>query len=280
MNPTELFSELRGEWTATIALVILVLVSRHLLVRFVRRGEAEADTKRRWLAQLRTAAGLALLFGLLVIWAEELRTVALSLVAVAVALTIATKELILCLSGSLLRAAARAYAIGDRVQVGGVRGDVIDIGALSTRLLEVDDATHRRTGRSITIPNSQLLDKVVLNESFAGSYMLNVITVPVENGARWHEHESLLLAAAAAECREFLEDARAHIMQVSVAEGLDAPIVDPSVSLVLDSPEKMLLTLRFPTPIRRSNRVGQAILRRYLEAAEKLHSQEPPSDSE
>jgi hypothetical protein len=57
------------------------------------------------------------LFGLLSIWAEELRTLAVSLIAFAVAAVIATKELILCASGPLVRAAGDADGIGDRIEI-------------------------------------------------------------------------------------------------------------------------------------------------------------------
>jgi small-conductance mechanosensitive channel len=275
------FSEaLMGEWIATLSLVVSVLVFRGLLARFVRDSQVSADVRRRWLVQVRTGAVLTLLFGLVVIWAQELRTVAFSLVAVAVALTIATKELLLCLSGALLRTSSRAFSVGDRVQIGSFRGDVIDIGALSTKVLEVDDATNRRTGRAITVPNSMFLDKPTLNETFAASYVLSVLTVPLPKGADWTAHEQVLLHAAIEECRPFLEEAKAQIKRSSRLEVLDAPVVDPTVSLLLDKAEEVRLQLRFPAPVRRSHRVAQAILKRYLVGRPAPAKAEPVKDEE
>lgn len=260
-----LLTDLPGEWVATAALIVLVVLLRQLSARFIRQSGVDADARRRWLVQVRTGAILTLVFGLAVIWAQELRTVALSLVAVAVALTIATKELLLGLSGALVRTSSRSFSIGDRIQVGTFRGDVIDVGALTTQVLEVDDVTNRRTGRAITVPNSMFLDKPVVNETFAGSYVLNVLNVPLAKGVDWRKNEAILLDVAREECASFMDEAIRQIEKASVQRGLDTPIVEPTVSLVLEKPGEVTLAIRFPTPVRMSNRVAQAILRRYLE---------------
>src|SRR5690606_33971720 len=84
------------------------------------------DVRRRWVVVLRNASVLLLILGLLSIWAEELQTLAVSLIAFAVALVIATKELILCASGAVVRAAGDAYGVGERVEINGLRGEVVD----------------------------------------------------------------------------------------------------------------------------------------------------------
>jgi small-conductance mechanosensitive channel len=65
-----------------------------------------------------------LLLGLVLIWAPQLWTFALSLAAVAVEIVVATKEMILCISGSLMRASPRAFSVGDWIEVADVRGEV------------------------------------------------------------------------------------------------------------------------------------------------------------
>jgi small-conductance mechanosensitive channel len=186
--------------------------------------------------------------------------------AVAVAVTIATKELLLCLSGAVMRTSSRSFTIGDRIQVGTFRGDVIDIGALSTKLLELDELTHRRTGRSISLPNSMFLDKPVLNETFAGRYVLALLSVPLTKGTSWIEAEHQLLEAATEVCAPFLPEATELIIGLSKKEGLDPPVVQPTVTLVAEKADEVKLVLRFPTPVRQSSSVSQQILRRFLEA--------------
>jgi small-conductance mechanosensitive channel len=261
------FGERAGQWIASLALIASVVVLRGVVVRILRQSQLTAESRRRWFVQLRTAAILAVLFGLAVIWAAELRTVAFSLVAVAVALTIAVKELLLGLSGALVRTSSRAFSVGDRIQVGDFRGDVVDMRALSTQILEVDESTNRRTGRAVTLPNSLFLDKAIVNETFASNYVLSVLAVPVPAEMDWQSAERVLLEAANDVCAPFLAEAKERVAAASNRLGLDPPIVEPTVSLVYEKAKEIRLLLRYPTPVRWSNRVSQAILRRYLAEA-------------
>ena len=57
----------------------------------------------------------------------------------------------------------RALVSETRREVAGVRGDVLDIGPLTTAVLEVGpgQSIHQRTGRKITLPNSVFLTHAV-----------------------------------------------------------------------------------------------------------------------
>lgn len=126
-----------------------------------RREGLPLQVARRWTANVRNGLVLVAIVGLLMIWAPQLRTFALSLTAFAVALVIATKELILCFSGSAFRTFTRAYTIGQIVEIGGCRGEVVDISLLSTQLRELDEreASISTTDHSVVIPHSLLLSQ-------------------------------------------------------------------------------------------------------------------------
>jgi len=110
---------------------------------------------RRWTARLRNVLILVAIVGLVMIWAPQLRTFALSLTAFAVASVIAMKELIMCFSGSALRTLSRAYSVGDYIEIGGRRGEVMDFNLLVTRLREFEkqERSFNRTGREVILPH-------------------------------------------------------------------------------------------------------------------------------
>lgn len=144
---------------ASFALVTFLLALWLLARRALRgRGNLTPPVVRRWTANLRNLLVVIGLLALILIWAPQLRTFALSLTAVAVALVIATKELILCLSGSAFRTFTRAYSVGDYVELGGIRGEVMDHNLLATRLEEFEDrdGSFVRTGRNVIVPHSLL----------------------------------------------------------------------------------------------------------------------------
>ncbi|MFN3231314.1 MAG: mechanosensitive ion channel domain-containing protein [Alphaproteobacteria bacterium] len=124
-----------------------------------RRSGVSATERRRVRSAVRAVVALSLIVGLLYVWAPELRTFALSIVAFAVAIVIATKELILCFMGGIYRLTTGASKIGDTVHVGAMRGQIVDQTLLAMTLQELgpEDNPGTFTGRRMVIPNSVLL---------------------------------------------------------------------------------------------------------------------------
>src|SRR5690625_5007657 len=99
---------------ATAILIAGVAILRSVTARFIRRTVVSPELRMKWLVQSRNGLLLLLILGLVLLWGEELRTLALSLVAIAVAFVVATKELIPCVTGSLLKSGARSLHLRDR----------------------------------------------------------------------------------------------------------------------------------------------------------------------
>ncbi|HET8579589.1 MAG TPA: mechanosensitive ion channel family protein [Nitrospiraceae bacterium] len=253
----------------SLVLLAVVLVLRSILVRAISRNQGLTfDARRRWATNVRNTMVVTFVIGLVFIWAHELSALAVSLVAVAVALVLATKELILCLSGAVLRVGAKVYSLGDRIEIHGLRGNVLDQNWLATTLLEIGPGhmSQQYTGRAVVFPNSLLLSHPLINETYMKGYIVHVMTIPLMADDDWRKAEQVLLDAAKAECGPFLEEARRHMKQVEGESWLDAPSVEPRVTIQLPEAEHINLLLRVPSPAQRTSRVEQAILRRFLSA--------------
>jgi small-conductance mechanosensitive channel len=251
----------------SLILLAMVLIGRLVLMRAVTHSTSlTVETKRRWVLMIRNVIGVVFVMGLVFIWAHELATFAVSLVAIAVALVLATKELILCLSGTVLRAGSNAYTMGDRIEISGTRGNVIDQNLLATTLLEIGPGhnSSQYTGRAVVFPNSLLLSHPLINETYMKEYVVQVLTIPLAMEDDWQAAESLLLEIAMSECGPFMEEARIHMKQLEGKAWLDAPSVEPRVSIHLPEPGRIDLLLRVPSPAHRTSRLEQAILRRFL----------------
>ncbi len=252
---------------AVLALLVSVVALRFILLRaVVYRDSVPLDVRRRLAVQIRNVLGFVFVVGLFFILANELRAFAVSLVAIAVAVVLATKELILCLSGTALRIGANAYTIGDRIEINGVRGNVIDQTFLATTILEIGPGhvTSQYSGRAIVFPNSLLLAHPLINETYMKQYIVHIMTIPLAMTDDWQRAEKLLLKLADEECRPFLEHAARHMKELEGKNWMDVPSVKPRVSLQIPEPTRVNLLLRIPTPAHRTSRIEQAILRRFL----------------
>lgn len=251
------------------AFLLFAIGFRFLLVRWISRKKGvTAEQRRWWLINSRNTLIFVILAGLVFIWVNELRTLAVSLLAIAVAFVVATKELILCFSGALLRRATDTYDLGDRIEIAGVRGEVIDIFFLGTSLREIGPGKtgQQYTGRSITVPHSLLLNNSVINESFTGDFQLHVFTVPWKLEDAWQKAERSLLMAAREESASILERARVHMKKLEDRHGIEPPSLEPRVVLEIPEPGRINFQVRVPVAADRISRVEQAIIRRFLDS--------------
>jgi len=166
---------------ATIALLAVLVLARIIAGHLIRvRTDAVPHLQRRWIANVRNLLLILGVIGVVMIWAPQLRTFALSLTAVAVAVVIATKELLLCVSGYFLRASSRVFSVGDWIEIGGVRGEVADQNLLVTIVHEFEAGSFSHCGRIAAVPNSLLLSQVVHNDSLNRAYAPHRFTITID----------------------------------------------------------------------------------------------------
>jgi small-conductance mechanosensitive channel len=252
----------------SIGLIGVLLLLRWLLALLITAQKSRSPQWRRsWLVLTRNGLLATFVVGLFIIWRVEIQTFALSIVGIAVAMVIATKELILCISGTLMIRLNGAFSVGDRIEVAGYRGDVIDINLLATTIIETGPGqlTQQYTGRKVVVPNSLFVGNGFINETFTNEYVLHVFSVPVSINADWRALERCLLSAANESCAPYIEEARAHLDKLAHSEALNMPPVEVKVTLQIPTPEQINLIVRLPTPARTKGRIEQAILRKAMD---------------
>ncbi|MDH5300775.1 MAG: mechanosensitive ion channel family protein, partial [Gammaproteobacteria bacterium] len=160
----------------SLTLIFLVWLGSRTVSNKIRNHQPLIDeNQRRWISTTKNIAATIGFISVMMVWWPELKEFALSIAAVAVAMVIAAKELILCVSGTIFRTISRPYTIGDWIEIGNLRGEVIDQSPLSTTIQEIVNANDRYdyTGRTVVIPNSLLLNTPVKNMNFMRHYVFH-----------------------------------------------------------------------------------------------------------
>jgi len=259
---------LMSKGLSSLLLFGLLVILRMLIVRRVKKNERLSPMQRKqYIVNVQNAVLFIFLLLLVVIWLEQLRTIAASLMVIAAAIVLATKELILNISGFFFKSSADIVSIGDRIEINGVRGDVIDQSLLGTTLLEIGPGTksNQHTGLTVFIPNSMFLANSVRNETrLWGDFVFHLITMPIKVESNWKHAEEALLQAANEACAAYLAEAKRNMEKLAAKHSLDYPNVEPRVHIQIVEPEKANLVLRVPVPSRKRGRLEQEISRRYL----------------
>ena len=260
-----------GNVARSLLIIVIVVAVRSFLVRTIVRVSPPSEVRRRWVVGVRNSSLLILAIGLAAVWLEAVQSFGTLILGLGVAFVVATKELIQCVSGSIVRTVANTYKIGDRVDIGGFRGDVIDFNLFATTLLEVGPhkTGHLRTGRTIVVPNARLTDTAIINESYMEKFVLHVLTVPVKI-EEIAAAEKALVEAAEKETDSFLSEARRHMADLERRHGLDGLPIQIRTTVQVNDPGQASILLRFPVPVGRQWQLEQTILRAYLDSRASL----------
>jgi Mechanosensitive ion channel len=158
---TEVANQYRRAWKRLVVrlLVFSLIVGLLLMIGRVSRRLAlqrVQDPNRRQLVSLihRVVALFAVAVVILFLLASDLRSLATYFGLLSAGLLLALQNVILVSLGSLLLLGRRGIRIGDRVQVSGITGDVINMGLLQFQLREFDAQRERFTGQVATFSNS------------------------------------------------------------------------------------------------------------------------------
>jgi small-conductance mechanosensitive channel len=225
------------------------------------------EEKRKWVIRIRNWATVIAVISLVIIWSTEIQTFALSLAALALAIAVSIKELTMCFMGGVVRSFQQPFKVGDRIEVEGIRGDVIDTDLFITKIMEIGphNLTHQYTGRAVSIPNSVFLTSKVINESFMHKYVLHVFMIPLSRDENWRKAEEVMLEAANKHCAPFIVEAKNSLSHRAHKEGLEFPTVEPRVRFHLSPNNEMEMIVRIPAPATKKGNVEQAILRQFME---------------
>lgn len=251
---------------SSIALFLAVYGIRFFAGRSIQKSKTiPREHRRQWIVKTKTLSLFVLFLGLLVIWASELQAFAVSLVAVAAAIVLATKEIIMNISGYFARASAKPFSVGDRIEVSGVRGDVVDQNLFFTKILEIGPGkvTNQYTGRSVNIPNSVFLQQNIINESFTDTFTLHVFQIPVLISKDLLVLREELLKQSSEICKEYIEPAQKAFKALEKNQAFETPSVEPRVYLHFVDKETAEFVVRIPAPTSRKGRVEQEIIQAF-----------------
>ena len=247
---------------------IFTLILTRAMVRkaILQRHSLEPETKRRWLGSLRNTALIILAFGIIMIWGHEIESFAVSLVAVAAAFVLATREMLLCILGSVYRTTNDLCRIGDWIEINGIKGQVIDMTLFSINLVESSQSNSDKStvGRAITIPNSMVFSQAVFNETRLGNFATQTVHIKLERDDNWQLAEQILLDAGNAIISEYAEKMARNAHKMTNNFALEPPLQHAQVRVLMDDINHLSLHLQLPVPLGKSAKIEQRVLREFL----------------
>lgn len=259
----------------TSALLIAVLwTMRVVLVRAVsRRNDILSPDQRRWVQTIRSLVWVITILGLIMIWAPQLHTVALSLTAFVVAIVIATKEVIMCFMGAFMRVSTAPFRMGDWITIDGTTGEVVDINPFSAKVQELDLAhgTFNFTGKVIQIPNSRYFTFPIENLSYMKQVRPLALTIGIQE-------DKLDAAVLRGKLEKIVEkhtaghhaEAAQIIKRIKRNSHIALPDPAPQILFAAHDFNNLNFTVRVYVPTHEGAAIGSAITQEFMSEVAKL----------
>jgi small-conductance mechanosensitive channel len=181
-------------------------------------------------------------------------------------LAIAFKDLLVNFAGWIFIIIRKPLKVGDRVEIGEVRGDVIDIRIFQFSVIEIGNwvDSDQSTGRIIHIPNGVVFSKPQANYTEGFEFIWNEIPVLITFESDWKKAKQILTDAVNTHAVHLSADAERQIKEAAKKFLIYYTKLTPIVyTSVRDS--GVLLTIRYLCNVRRRRATEEAIWEEVLD---------------
>jgi small-conductance mechanosensitive channel len=185
-------------WKLVLSVLILVLtwIANRAVNRVLRRRvRDDANRQTLWMLIRNTMLilGVAVVISVWFGFSSSF-TVAIGILGAGIAF--ASQEVIGSLAGYLNIVTGSLYHIGDRIKLGEVSGDVLDISLMRTTIMEIGEwvGADQYTGRLVDVANRIVFSEPVVNYTESWPYIWDEIMIPVTYASDWQRAAEIMLA--------------------------------------------------------------------------------------
>jgi small-conductance mechanosensitive channel len=216
--------------------ILVIHAAFRLLEQTLPRRFGRADARYKVRKFVVFSGYLSILLFLAFVFEDRLGRLSFGIGVVGAGVAVALQDVLASFAGAFSIGFSKLYAVGDRVQIGDTRGDVIDIGLLRTTLMETGRwvSGDLYNGRIVLIPNSVVLKGSVFNYSQGFRFIWDEIRVLFTNTSDCQFAREMLLRVAKEAIGEYLVEAQTSWKVISDNYRSENPPLEPTVALVVN----------------------------------------------
>jgi len=245
---------------------LIVYFSAFGLSRLISSLKISNRKKHRYRKITYYVATIIVFIILATIWSGTTKSLSTIIGVASAGVAIALQQVLLNIAGWFLLIIRRPFDIGDRIEIGGVQGDVIDISLFQTSLLEIGNwvDADQSTGRIVHCPNSLVFKVPLFNYTKGFEFIWNEIKVLVTFESNWQRGKEIILNSVAKEQQQLEEVMKEKLKKMSRKYLIHYTKFTPIVyTKIADSGIELTLRYLVDTKERRSSqhRISEEILK-------------------
>lgn len=201
---------------------------------------------------------------------ESMGNLAVALGVIGGGIAFALQEVIISIAGWLAITFSSFYKVGDRIKIGTITGDVIDIGILRTTLMECGDwvKSDLYNGRIVRVANSFIFKSPVYNYSGEFPFLWDEIHLPIRYGSSTELTRNTLYTIADEIVGEYTESVKNSWQDLYKLYAVEEAQVSPMVTIEATD-NWVEFTLRYVVSFKKRRSTKDRLYTRFLEEVEK-----------
>jgi small-conductance mechanosensitive channel len=257
-----------------LIITIIGIIVINIIFRFLKRylGRQIKDTNSRYRIRkfISFIGYLIVILLVLTTFRAHLKDLHIAVGIAGAGIAFSLQEVIVSLAGWLAISFGNFYKTGDRVQLGGIKGDVIDIAMLRTTLMEIGDwiGGDQYNGRIVRIANSFVFKEPVFNYSTDFPFLWDEITVPVKHGSDFRLAKDIFQRILIEITGDFTNNAQNAWKEMVSKYLIEAESVEPAIIMIIND-NWLAFTLRYVVDFKKRRFIKDKIFTRILEEFEK-----------
>lgn len=179
---------------ASAVIVFIIYLVRAFVLSRVNKRYSQVTLRHNQRKLVVYTTSIIAIFILLGIWVQKLNFgVVFSIVGAG--LVIALTDVILNFAGWIYLVLRKPFEIGQRIQIGEIKGDVIDVRGFYITLLEIENwvQEEQSTGRIVPIPNNFLFRQAVYNYTKGFNFIWNEVKIPITFESNYKQAKEIAL---------------------------------------------------------------------------------------
>ena len=254
----------------TVLAVLVLILVRGVILKLIRRRGLDAATRYRWRRVSAYVVGTLSILIASSIWLQGIEAAATFAGLFSAGLAIALKDVATNLAGWIFIVWRRPFELGDRIEIDGFRGDVVDVRIFEHSLMEIGqwvDADDR-TGRILHVPNGKVFTATIANYTKGWfEHIWHEIPVVLTFESNWRDARKILQVIAGADSAELPRTDDGDVRATAHYLVLDASVQPTVFMSVVDV--GIRLTVRYVCDPRKRRATEQAIWESIMEAFDK-----------
>ena len=230
------------------SLLILVVfwMIRFAILKIVMKLTDDPKTRYTWKRTVSFTIGFLILILIGAVWIDAISQFGAFLGLLTAGLAIALKDPLTNIAGWIFILTRKPFTLGDRIQIGEHKGDVIDIRLFQFTILEIGNWVNaeQSTGRIIHLPNGTIFTTSQANYTTGFKYIWNEISVLVTFESQWELAKEILSKIVREHAESLSEDAQKKILEASKKYMIFYRHLTPTVYTSVEE-SGILLTMRF-----------------------------------